>query len=37
VHPSDAHPDAFVHEQLAIYMTEVMPWGAWLATGGSAP
>ncbi len=30
VHPSDAHPDAFVHEQMAQYMLEVMPWGAWI-------
>jgi hypothetical protein len=32
VHPSDGHPDPFVHEQMAIYMDEVLPWEDWFRT-----
>ncbi len=35
VHPSDGHPDAFVHEQMAEYMAEAMPWADWLDEAAS--
>ena len=37
VHPSDGHPDAFVHEQMGIYMDEIMPWGRWIAEAAGRP
>ena len=37
VHPSDGHPDAFVHDQMSLYMSEVMPWDAWLSEVPAAP
>ena len=37
VHPSDGHPDPFVHEQIAIYMREVMPWSRWIAAAAAPP
>ncbi len=30
VHPSDGHPDPFVHKHIAMYMDEVMPWAQWM-------
>jgi hypothetical protein len=30
VHPSDGHPDAFLHKQMAIYVDEQLPWDTWL-------
>jgi len=32
VHPSDGHPDAFLHKQMAIYLEQHLPWAAWLKT-----
>lgn len=30
VHPSDGHPDAFVHGQMAEHLDLVMPWSQWM-------
>jgi hypothetical protein len=35
VHPSDGHPDVFLHKQMAIYIEGQLPWDRWLNSPGS--
>ncbi len=32
IHPSDGHPDPFVHRAIGEHLARAMPWAAWLAS-----
>ena len=30
VHPSDGHPDTFVHKEMGEYLEQIVPWAKWM-------